>query len=135
MASSPDPWVGKEAMGNVSRLRSTSAARAKRAGGWTFLTNHAVVLLLVDAEPDQRVADLASRAGLTQRAVQMILLDLVEAGYVTRSRSGRRTTYALDRNAPLRRPVVAGDVTVGELLRVFRSPHGERRPQPLPDEA
>src|SRR5262252_10046135 len=73
MASSPDPWVGKEAMGNVSRLRSTSAARAKRASGWTFLTNHAVVLLLVDAEPDQRVADLASRAGLTQRAVQMIL--------------------------------------------------------------
>jgi DNA-binding transcriptional ArsR family regulator len=112
-----------------------SAARAKRAQSWTFLTNHAVVLLLVDAEPDQRVADVAVAAGLTERAVQMILLDLVEAGYVTRSRSGRRTTYALNRDAPLRRPNVTGRATVGDLLTVFRSQNGERGERQPPRDA
>ena len=136
MASGAARRVQEQQMANVSRLQTaTSAARAKRARRWTFLTNHAVVLHLVDEESDLRVVDLAARAGLTERAVQMILLDLVEAGYVRRSRSGRRTTYALDRGSPLRHPVVAGRATVGDLLAALRSEQGEHGPSRCRGEA
>jgi DNA-binding MarR family transcriptional regulator len=70
---------------------------------WTFLTNHALVLLLIADQPELRIVELAERSGLSRRAVQMILRDLVEGGYVRRTRIGRRNTYAVESTTPLRR--------------------------------
>lgn len=76
------------------------------AGGpWTFLTNHAHVLLCVAAEPDLRVRDVAERVGVTERAAMRILADLVAGGYLERLRVGRRTHYRLQLDRPLRHPV------------------------------
>ena len=93
---------------------------AERSGSpatssWTFLTNHAHVLVCLDADPDLRGWEIAQRVGITERATQKIIGDLVSGGFLTRTRVGRRNTYALNRDVPLRHPVEVGH-TVGELL-------------------
>ena len=60
---------------------------------WRFLTNHSAVLLRIAHDPDIRLADVANDIGISQRAAQMILRDLVAGGFVTRRRVGRRNTY------------------------------------------
>lgn len=85
------------------------------ASRWTFLTNHAHVLVCLDADPDLRGWEIAQRVGITERATQKIIGDLVSEGYLTRTRVGRRNSYALNRDVPLRHPLEAGH-TVGELL-------------------
>lgn len=82
---------------------------------WTFLTNHAHVLVCLAEEPDIRGRDIATRVGITERAAQAIIADLVADGYVTRFREGRRNRYEIDPSAPLRHPL-EHDHTVGELL-------------------
>lgn len=82
---------------------------------WTFLTNHAHVLVCIAQDPDTRGRDIAARVGITERAVQAIIADLVADGYVTRERRGRRNHYRLHPDAPLRHPIEA-DHTIGELL-------------------
>jgi predicted HTH transcriptional regulator len=74
---------------------------------WTFLTNHAHVLICISADPEIRGRDLADRVGITERAVQRIIADLVEAGHLARFRAGRRNRYEVRRNLPLRHPVEA----------------------------
>jgi predicted ArsR family transcriptional regulator len=91
---------------------------------WTFLTNHAHVLVCMAEEPDIRGRDIAARVGITERAAQGIVADLVEAGYVTRTKEGRRNRYSIHADAPLRHPL-EHDHTVGELLRTL----GRLRPQ------
>ena len=59
-------------------------------GGWTFLTNHGHILLLISRDPDIRVRELAGRVGITERAAHRIVADLVGAGYLSRTRVGRR---------------------------------------------
>ena len=76
-----------------------------RQGPWTFLTNHAHVLLCLAGTPDLRVRDIAERVGITERAVLRILHDLGETGYVERARVGRRTRYRLQLDRPMRHPV------------------------------
>lgn len=85
---------------------------------WTFLTHHAQMLLAVAAEPDARVRDLADRVGVSSRAAVTLLGDLVAAGYVERRRQGRRNTYAVHAELPLRHPAQA-DHAVGELVALF----------------
>lgn len=85
--------------------------------GWTFLTNHAHVLLCIAADPDARGRDLAERVGITERSAQSIVADLVDAGYLTRERVGRRNRYRLHPDLPLRHPVEQGN-QVAELLRL-----------------
>lgn len=82
---------------------------------WTFLTNHAHVLVCIAEEPDVRGRDIADRVGITERAAQAIVADLVSDGYVTRAREGRRNRYEIHRDEPLRHPL-DHDHTVGELL-------------------
>jgi DNA-binding IclR family transcriptional regulator len=60
---------------------------------WTFITTHGLVLLAISQEPDIRLRDVAARVGITERAVQRIVADLVAAGYLSRSRAGRRNVY------------------------------------------
>jgi predicted ArsR family transcriptional regulator len=82
---------------------------------WTFLTNHAHVLVCLAEEPDIRGRDIATRVGITERAAQAIVADLVSEGYVTRTREGRRNRYTVKADAPLRHPL-EHDHTIGELL-------------------
>lgn len=76
-------------------------------GSWTFLTNHAHVLLCLAGSPDLRVREIADRVGITERATLRILHDLAEADYVRRERVGRRTRYRLRLEGPMRHPVEA----------------------------
>ncbi len=73
--------------------------------GWTFLTNHSHVLLCIAADPDIRGRDIAERVGITERAAQSIVADLVEANYLSRERIGRRNRYQIHSDQPLRHPV------------------------------
>ena len=76
---------------------------AKRPdGGWTFVSNHFLVLLCIAEDPGVRMIDVASRLGITERSVQGIVADLVNAGYVTRTRVGRRNQYDVDTSMPMR---------------------------------
>lgn len=82
---------------------------------WTFLTNHAQVLLCVAETPDIRLRDVADRVGITERATQRILADLVETGYVKSQRVGRRNHYTVDREHGMRHSAQDG-YDVGALL-------------------
>jgi DNA-binding transcriptional ArsR family regulator len=87
---------------------------------WTFLTNHAHVLVWISNNPQSRVRDIAASVRITERAAQSILKDLEQDGYVTKERVGRRNTYTVHPELPLRHPLEAHHA-VGELLRVFRT--------------
>lgn len=81
------------------------ASRTGKTVPWTFLTNHAHVLLCIAAEPDVLLRDVAERVGITERAVQRIVAELGEAGYLVRHRTGRRNHYTIKGDLPLRHPV------------------------------
>lgn len=83
--------------------------------GWTFLTNHAHVLLCIADETDIRGRDIAARVGITERAAQAIIADLVAGGYIRRRREGRRNRYSVDPQGPMRHPLDHGH-TVGDLF-------------------
>jgi predicted transcriptional regulator len=89
--------------------------------GWTFLTNHAHVLLLISRDPDIRVRELAERIGITERAAHRIVADLVDAGYLSRTRIGRRNRYRVHPERPLRHPIERTH-DIGELLDALGSP-------------
>lgn len=72
---------------------------------WTFLTNHAHVLLCLVMQPDIRMRDIAAKIGLTERWVQQIIRELAAAGYISRRRNGRRNEYLVHPNLPLRHPL------------------------------
>ena len=88
---------------------------------WTFLTNHAHVLLAVAGTPDARVVEIAEVVGISTRSALSILRDLEDAGYVARSKEGRRTHYVVQPHRPFRHPAAAAH-EVDELLAVFRRP-------------
>jgi len=80
---------------------------AQAARTWTFLTNHAHVLLVVRRDPHARLREIADAVGITERAVQLILGDLEGGGYVRRTRVGRRNSYQV-LGGPLRHPLDQG---------------------------
>lgn len=86
---------------------------------WTFLTNHAHVLLCLTREPSARVRDIAAQVGISERMVQLVLNDLEDAGYLRRQRVGRRNEYEVI-GGPLRHPLER-EHQVGELLAILRS--------------
>jgi predicted HTH transcriptional regulator len=88
------------------------------AGTWTFLTNHAHVLLCVARDPHCRARDIAEQVGITERAAQRILSDLIDDGYVVRTKLGRRNHYTVNSGGPLRHPVLR-DLSIGPLLEVL----------------
>lgn len=87
-------------------------------GGWTFLTNHAHVLLTIARDRDITLREAAARVGITERAAQSIVTDLVAAGYLTRTRHGRRNSYLIPAHRPLRHPINAGH-ELDELLAIL----------------
>ena len=97
---------------------------------WTFLSNHGHVLLCIAQEPEIRLRDVADRVGITERAVQRIVADLEDAGYLSRAREGRRNHYELHTDRPFRHPVVAHrDVSL--LLRLFVGPATPTSSEPV----
>ena len=85
---------------------------------WTFLTNHAHVMICVAQDPNIRLRDVAERVGITERAAQRIVADLVEAGYLERNREGRRNSYRLNPDLPLRHPLERQH-SIGEVIEVL----------------
>jgi DNA-binding MarR family transcriptional regulator len=88
---------------------------------WTFLTNHAQVLLCIAQNSDIRLRDVAQAVGITERAAQRIVLDLVEANFLERRRNGRRNHYAINPHMQMRHKAQQGH-PVGELLDLLRPP-------------
>ncbi|MBC7462729.1 MAG: MarR family transcriptional regulator [Actinobacteria bacterium] len=85
---------------------------------WTFLSNHGHVLVHLNRYPDSRIRDISDAVGITERSAQAILADLVEAGYVTISKVGRRNSYKLNAGLKFRHPSEAGK-PISSLLKIF----------------
>ena len=85
---------------------------------WTFFTNHAHVLLCLSADPDLRLRDLSTRVGITERAAHRIVSELVDAGYLTVVKVGRRNSYRVRTDLPMRHPAEQHH-RIGELLKVL----------------
>ena len=98
-----------------------------RASRWTFLTNHARVLLCISGDPGIRLRDVAERVAITERAAQVIVTDLVEQGYITRTRVGRRNIYEVRHDRPLRHPLEQAH-QIGSLLELLADRHRPNTP-------
>ena len=93
----------------------------ERKPGWTFLTNHARVLLCIARDSGIRLRDIGERVGITERAAHRIITELLAAGYITRTRNGRRNQYTINTELPLPDPLARGQ-NVGDLLAVLAAP-------------
>ena len=82
---------------------------------WRFVTNHTQVLLCIARDGDVRLRDVAEKVGITERAAQRIVVDLIDAGFVERKKIGRRNHYSIDRSAKMRHPAQM-DQEIGDLL-------------------
>ncbi|NCT90919.1 winged helix-turn-helix transcriptional regulator [Cellulomonas sp. APG4] len=94
-----------------------TAEPAGAAPDWTFVSNHGHVLVCLALDRHMRLREIAERVGITERAVQAIVRDLEDAGYVQRERVGRRNVYTVHEDRPFRHPLESG-VAVGEFLRL-----------------
>ena len=85
---------------------------------WSFLTNHALVLLCIAQDPSIRLREIGEAVGITERAAHRIVSDLAAAGYVARERRGRRNSYTIEPGLPVPDPL-ARTRKIGELLAVL----------------
>jgi DNA-binding MarR family transcriptional regulator len=113
------------------RNRKTAApetvSKVKSSGGWTFLTNHAHVLAVLHRDPETVLREVASEVGITERAVQRIIQDLEEGGFIQRQRVGRQNRYHIIQELPLRHPIESHR-KIGDLLSlVAGQPNRARR--------
>lgn len=105
----------------MSAQSKKAATGAPSAAPWTFLTNHAHVLIVLHSEPDLVLREVALRVGITERAVQRIVHELEEEGYLTHERVGRRNHYQIGANKNLRHPVES-HCTIHQVLNLVNSP-------------
>lgn len=89
--------------------------------GWTFLTNHSHVIILLANQPDMVLREVASEIGITERAVQRIIADLEEDGFLIREKIGRQNHYRVVRDLPLRHPIEAHRL-IGDLVDLILKP-------------
>ena len=99
-------------------LKKSAPAAPPPAAGWTFLTNHAHVLISLAHDPELRLREVASTVGITERAVQKIVAELEAGGVISREREGRRNRYEIHHKTPLRHPVEAHR-QVGHILEAI----------------
>ena len=83
----------------------TKNAAVNTDAQWTFLSNHAHVLICIAVNPDVRLADIAESVGIRERAVHRIIHELQDAGYLTVYKDGRNNIYEIDLDRPLRHPL------------------------------
>ncbi|MDQ2760693.1 MAG: MarR family winged helix-turn-helix transcriptional regulator [Actinomycetota bacterium] len=96
------------------------------APGWGFLTNHARALICIAHDPGSRMRDISDRIGITERYAHRIVTELINAGYITRQRNGRRNQYTINAHLPLRDPVARNNI--GELLDVLAGNRASGQP-------
>ena len=94
--------------------------------GWTFLTNHAQVLVCIARDPGIRLRDIGERVGITERAAHRIVAELADAGYIARERNGRRNHYTINAHFLLPDPI-AREPNVGMLLAILAGPPQTKR--------
>lgn len=82
---------------------------------WAFLSNHGNMIVYIDEHPNARLREIAAAIGITERATHKLVSELVEAGYLTRERVGRRNQYTVNPDKHLRHPALA-DHTLRQLL-------------------
>ena len=85
---------------------------------WSFLTNHAQVLLCIAHDPGVRLREIGDAVGITERAAHRIVAELTAAGYISRRRDGRRNHYTIKSHLPVPDPL-ARDQKIGDLLAVL----------------
>jgi MarR family len=103
-------------------------------GSWTLLTGHGHVLVEIARNPDARIRDISAAAGLTERTVQAIVADLEAAGYITRTRTGRRVRYTVNHDSMFRHPAQEGQ-RVGPFLNLLAAAEEEASTTPRPDDS
>jgi DNA-binding MarR family transcriptional regulator len=86
---------------------------------WTFFTNHAHVLFCIEGDPTVRIRDLALRVGITERAVQRIIAELEQDGYIEHERDGRRNLYHVNHDKHLRHSIESHQ-TIAAIVRLLR---------------
>jgi hypothetical protein len=117
-------------MGDRMERKADNQGSAEKAK-WTFLTNHAHVLICIAQDPSSRVRDLAARVGITERATHRIIAELREAGYLTNDtndRDGRRNRYTVNADMPMRHSV-EGHCAVLDLLDTVLRPGARGAPE------
>ncbi len=108
-------------MKSLSRHVILKCVSSTAAQTWSFLTNHARVILCIEQDPGIRLREIGDRVGVTERAAHRIVDELVEGGYVSRTRSGRRNHYTLHRQMPVS-DRIARLHTLGDLLTLLTPP-------------
>lgn len=98
--------------------KKTSMSGSSPHPGWTFLTNHTHILVVLSRDSSLRIRDLADEVGITQRAVQRILAELVAEGALKVQKQGRRNSYQIVRRTRLRHPLESRH-NIGELLALL----------------
>ena len=101
---------------------------------WSFLTNHARVLLCIAHDPGALLRDIAASLGITERSAHAIVTDLAEAGYVVKQKDGRRNRYQIEAHLPLSEPGTRAPA-VGKVLALLLGDVGGRDGPPGPDVA
>jgi hypothetical protein len=106
---------GRPAPRSAGRRRRPAPATAAPESRWTFLTNHAHVLIVLSKAPDTVLREVALQVGITERAVQRIIVDLERDGFIEREKVGRKNSYRIRPKQPLRHPIEAHR-SIGDLI-------------------
>jgi DNA-binding IclR family transcriptional regulator len=102
-------------------------------GSWTLLTGHGHVLVEIARDPGARIRDISAVVGLTERTVQAIVADLEAAGYLNRTRTGRRTRYTVNPDSAFRHPAQKGH-RIGPFLTLLAASGEDACATPEPDD-
>ena len=103
-------------------------------GSWTLLTGHGRVLVEIGRDPGARIRDISATVGLAERTVQAIVADLEAAGYLTRTRTGRRVRYTVNHDSLFRHPAQEGQ-RIGPFLSLLAAAEEDSRITPGPDDS
>nr|WP_236617975.1 MarR family transcriptional regulator [Rhodopirellula europaea] len=112
------PPAAKSTIKKKSSLDPGAAEERRSSARWTFLTNHAHVLIALHARPDLVLREVAVEVGITERAVQRIVQDLEEEGFIRREKVGRKNHYEVLADQALRHPIEAHR-NIGDLLKLI----------------
>ncbi|MEM9646278.1 MAG: winged helix-turn-helix domain-containing protein [Planctomycetota bacterium] len=99
--------------------KASSPSTRSAAKPWTFLSNHTHVLIVLNSKSDLILREVADRVGITERAVQRIVQDLEEGGFIRREKVGRTNRYEILPKSRLRHPIESHR-TIGELLQMIQ---------------
>ncbi len=110
---------------NLAKVPPASERPSLAGLGWTFLTNHTHVLVSLSRQPESTLREVALAVGITERMVQKVVSELVEAGYLEVTKQGRRNTYCLHADKLLRHPLESHR-KIGDLLELLQT-HSSKR--------